>query len=221
MNKNKNILIIDDHQIIIDTYNKVLNFLKESNDGLEFNVYEAKDCDFAFQILQKETIDFIFLDIQLPSTSDKKFVTGESLGIKIRQQYPEIKIIVCTSLNDNLRLTNIVKTINPEGFLIKSDIGFIDLVNCTKKVLSNQTYFSQTIIELLRKRVSSNITLDDYDITLLHEMSNGARMKELVDIIPLSKAGIEKRKQALRTVLNLKNGSDREMVLTAREKGFI
>lgn len=221
MNKIYSVLIIDDHQIIIDTYNKVLNVIKESVDGLDFIIYEANDCDSAYQISKEQEIDLIFLDIQLPSSRDNNFSSGEILGSKIKILHPKAKIIVCTSLNDNLRLNNISKTINPDGFLIKSDIGFADLINCTKKVLLNQTYFSQTIIELLRKKASSHFVLDDYDISILSEMSNGARMKELVSIIPLSKAGIEKRKRALRQLFNLKNDSDREMVLIAREKGFI
>jgi DNA-binding NarL/FixJ family response regulator len=225
MKKAYNVLIIDDHQIIIDTYKNALNVVKENLDAVEFNIHEAKDCDSAYEkilnITKRQTLDLIFLDIQLPPSSDKRFISGETLGSNIREQYPKTKIIVCTSINNNLIQSNIIKTINPQGFLIKSDISFNDLVLCTKKILSNQIHYSQTILELLRKKVSSPIVLDGFDIKILAEMANGARMKELVMLIPLSKSGIEKRKKLLKTFFNIKSDSDRELVLCAKEKGFI
>ncbi|MFI0431386.1 hypothetical protein [Mariniflexile sp. HMF6888] len=46
-------------------------------------------------------------------------------------------------------------------------------------------------------------------------------MKELVELIPLTKSGIEKRRRILRDVFNIKTDSDRELILAAKEKDFI
>ncbi|MFT5892939.1 MAG: hypothetical protein ACI9Y7_003054, partial [Dokdonia sp.] len=98
---------------------------------------------------------------------------------------------------------------------------FDDLTNALKLVLDQQTYYSQKIINLLRKKMHADLTLDQYDIRLLHELSNGARMKDLLTILPFSKAGIEKRKRLLKLNFNVDHEGDRELILKARENGFI
>jgi hypothetical protein len=63
--------------------------------------------------------------------------------------------------------------------------------------------------------------LDDLDIQLLVELANGAKMKELEQLLPLTKSGIDKRRRLLKEKLNLQSNSDRDLVLKAKEKGFI
>ena len=43
----------------------------------------------------------------------------------------------------------------------------------------------------------------------------------LPNVIPLSKAGIEKRKRALYSVFNIKENSDRQLIIEAKKSGFI
>jgi two-component system response regulator NreC len=105
--------------------------------------------------------------------------------------------------------------------LVKGDIGFSDLLEAIERVLLNDTYYSKSFRSLLRKKVSNDITLDDVDVQILHEISNGARMKELVDVIPLTKTGIEKRKRLLKQALKIHSNSDRDLIVKAKDIGFI
>lgn len=220
-----NVLIIDDHQIIIDTFKSALSVVQNEFDGTVFNILEAKCCQSGYDKIVKNSefkkIDLVFLDISLPTSTTHKICSGEDLGIEIRKRFPKAKIIVCTSFNDNTRLNNVFQRINPESFLIKGDIDYKHMITAIKKVLFDKVFFSATVINFLRIKVSSSIILNEYDIQILNEISNGSRMKELVEIIPLSKTAIEKRKRKLRQVLNVKSDSDRELIQTAREKGFI
>jgi len=134
---------------------------------------------------------------------------------------PQTKIMVITNLVNNLRLVNILKAIEPDGFLIKNDITFDDLITAIKQILNKETYYSQKVINLLRKKIHCDLTLDQYDIRLLYELSNGARMKDLIQILPFSKAGIEKRKRLLKINFDVGNDGDRELILKAKENGFI
>jgi hypothetical protein len=45
MEKTYTVLIIEDHQIIIDAYLNALNYLKESLVDIDFNITQAKNCD--------------------------------------------------------------------------------------------------------------------------------------------------------------------------------
>ena len=225
MNQTFNVLIIDDHQIIIDTYTNALNFISKNDTNVNFNISQALDCKIAHdrivQASKKKDIDLVFLDIQLPTYTSNKLYSGESIGLVIKQHLPNAKIFICTSINDNYRLNKIFKTIKPEGFLIKSDIVFKDLVIAIQTVIANACFYSYTIIDLMRKRITDDMNLDDNDILLLRELSNGAKMKELMQLIPLTKSGIEKRKRLLKEKFKIANNSDRELVLAAKVKGYI
>ena len=225
MNQNYNILIIDDHQIIIDTYINALSFISQNEIGINFNISQAQDCKVAYDKIvdasNKKNIDLVFLDIQLPSYVDNKLYSGEDLGIIIKQHLPNAKIIICTNINDNYRLNHVFKTINPDAFLIKSDIAFEDLVSAIKTVIANACFYSYTIIDLMRKRITDGVNLDDNDILLLRELSNGSKMKELMQLLPLTKSGIEKRKRLLKEKFKITSNSDRDLVLAAKMKGYI
>ncbi|MEP0262339.1 DNA-binding response regulator [Dokdonia sp.] len=225
MKRAVNILIIEDHQLIIDVYKNAITQVMKELGNTNFSIEISKTCISAYQKIKnafaKKEIDIVFLDIQVPKDIENNIMSGEDLGIKIRKSLPDAKIIVITSLLSNLRLSNILKSINPDGFLVKNDITFDDLVNALKLVLDQQTFYSQKIINLLRKKMHSDLTLDQYDIRLLHELSNGARMKDLLMILPFSKAGIEKRKRLLKVNFDVDHEGDRELILKAKENGFI
>lgn len=77
------------------------------------------------------------------------------------------------------------------------------------------------MIKLLRDQIVNDFVLDNYDRKILYELSIGTRMKDLPKLIPLSIAGIEKRKRNLKRMFNVKKMDDRELLISAKEKEFI
>ncbi len=63
--------------------------------------------------------------------------------------------------------------------------------------------------------------IDENDRKMLYELSRGAKMKDLPDIIPLSLAALEKRKRHLKEIFNVEQMEDRFLILAAKEKVFI
>jgi len=220
-----NVLIIDDHPIIVESYRNALQYVTSVNKQLIFKINSANNCDLAYQkIIEgsiKKPIDLIFLDISLPPSSDGKILSGEDLGLKIRVLLPDAKIIVATTYNNNYRIQNIFENINPEGFLVKTDITSQELVNAIQTVLNKAPYYSKTITQMLRKQVSNTILLDKTDRKILYELSIGTKMKDLPDMLPLTLAGIEKRKRRLLDIFEVETHDDKTLLLKAKEKGFI
>ena len=87
--------------------------------------------------------------------------------------------------------------------------------------MKDPPYYSKTVIKLLRDQVVNDFILDHYDRKILYELSIGTRMKDLPSVLPLSNAGIEKRKRNLKRMFNVKKLDDRQLLITAKEKGFI
>jgi len=215
------VLIVDDHHIIVESYKNILeSYFSDKKVILE----TACNCDSALSKIEKSNFDILLLDINIPcSKENKKIISGQELGICIKNKNPDIKIIVISSHNDNYRVNSILKNLNPNGFLVKSEIKSKDLINCLDAIIEDNTiaFYSDSINRLVRKQISTKIVIDNFDIQILKEISNGTKNSELPNYLPLSKATIDKRKQKLKDVFNVLSGSDRELISTAKQNGFI
>ncbi|AUP79680.1 response regulator [Flavivirga eckloniae] len=224
MTKAHNVLIIDDHIAIIESYERAFSYLS-SNADFVFEIDTATSCDNALLKIEKslksDPYDLIFLDISLPPSKDGKILCGEDLGKRIRQLLSDTRIIVSTHHNNNYRINNIFNSINPEGFLIKSEAGFSNFVDAIKAILNNSPYYTKTVLELLRKSLMNNFNLDETDRQLLYELSKGTKMKDLPNTINLSIGGIERRKRLLKQTFNTTRESDLVLIKAAQEYGFL
>jgi DNA-binding NarL/FixJ family response regulator len=219
------VLIIDDHPLICDSYQSALKEVGERHPELLMQVETAANCDVALEKINNTWVekswDLVFLDIRLPASSDRKILSGEDLGELLRKKYPETKIVVATTFNDNYRLYNIFKSLDPDGFLIKTDIDHKELVIALEIILNGAPYYSKTVVTLLRKQVSQEFVIDKFDRRMLYELSLGTKMKDLPEVLPLSIAGIEKRKRILKQNFGVEDQGDKALIQKAREKGFI
>lgn len=216
-------LLIDDHPLITDSYHTALEkFFRTEKEKLDTHI--AHDIESALAKINDplflKNLDLVFLDISLQG-SEKKISSGEDLGIKIRQLSPATKIIVSTSFNDNYRINSLFKNINPEGFLVKNDLDPEVLLLAIKAILSDSPFYSKTVLEFFKTQVGNDYALDEIDRKLLYELSLGTKIVELVKILPLTRAGVEKRRLNLKKIFNLEGTGDRELIQIAREKGFI
>ena len=224
--KKYSVLIIDDHPLIIEAYKTALKYYTKQYSNIVFSIQIAKNCDSALQMMNDYVansimLNIVFLDIKLPPSEDHKILSGEDLGLKINLLFPKVKVIVSTTLNDNYRVHSILRSIDPDGFLIKNDITAKKLIETIHTMLTDPPYYSQTVLKLLRTQVTNDFQLDTIDRRILYELSTGTRMKDLPDTLPLSIAGIEKRKRQLKRVFNVTSLEDKQLLIVAKNKGFI
>ena len=222
--KNK-VLIIDDHPLICDAYRSALQQVMREHKNINLKIESAENCDSAREKITntwtEDGWDLVFLDIRLPASKDRRVLSGEDLGELIRENHPLAKIIIATTFNDNYRIQNIFNSLNPEGFLIKNDLDPKELVNAIVKIMQGGVHYSQTVSNLMRKKMHTNINIDKIDRQILYELSLGTKMKDLPNIVPLSIAGIEKRKRILKEIFDVEDQGDKALILKARELGFI
>ena len=65
------------------------------------------------------------------------------------------------------------------------------------------------------------LLLDKIDREIIYELSIGTKTKDLPTILPLTIAGIEKRKRNLKTIFNVSKLADKYLIIKARERGFL
>lgn len=218
------ILMTDDHPIIIEGYQNTLLATKKENQDLKIDI--ANNCDESIHYMHNalkfnNPYNVLFMDISLPPSSDGKFTSGEDLANYARKIMPNAKIIILTMFNEPYRIHNIVKTINPEGLLIKSDLTSHELSSAFQATLKNPPFYSGTVNSLIRKTIVSDIEVDEINRKILHLLSKGIKTKSLKEHINLSMSAIEKRKKHLKEMFVVQDGSDETLLKEARKKGFL
>lgn len=217
------ILMVDDHPIIIEGYQNILMATKKEHQVLQIET--ANDCDSARDLLKRASkekpYDICFFDISLPGTSDGKMTSGEDLAKLTRKIMPNAKVVILTMFNESFRVHNIVKQINPDGFLIKSDLTSSELAEAFQHILSSPPYYSNTVSNFLKKSVTADIYVDDINRKILHLLSQGIRTITLREHISLSMSAIEKRKKHLKMLFSVKDGKDETLLEEARKSGFL
>jgi len=219
------LLIVDDHQLIINSLISIIVL----NYPDKFDIEQARSLNEALLSIDdgKEEIiyDLVILDLRLPKGGygNCTLNSGLELGDLIRKNQSKTKILIFTGYFEEVVLHNVFERINPEGFLIKGDIGEEEINDALFRIVfENGCYYSNKIkayFQLINGR--SRLKLDTIDIEILKEISQGCKLGELMEFIPLSKSGIEKRIRRLRDIFEVDSGSNRELIIKARTQGIL
>lgn len=222
-NSQKSFLIVDDHPINVDSYHALLKKIKRYEKS---NYLFAYDCEQAFNTinnnyLNEKAIDFALIDISLPAYEDKKLYSGSDVAVYIRQKFSNCKIIIISMHKEPLWVNQIIKELNPEGFIAKSDINYKCFPEIFKCIEESEIYLSQSIVLAQKILIQKNINWDNYDSKILQLIADGIKTINLPKFIPLSLSAIEKRKSNIKKQLVLEDATDKELIDSAKKMGFI
>lgn len=216
------ILMIDDHPGMIEGYKAMLSLKKEQ---YEIEVTEAFNCEEAYSIITDlnnfSRFDIVFLDYSIPPFPDKKIFNGEDLGILIRKHIPNAKIIMLTAHFDAIRLYNVVKKIQPNGLLVKSDYKPLQLIDAFEKVLEGETYYTPLVHEKTKQPLFSQGLLDTLDRDIIVLLSEGFQIKSIASKMNVSEDTIKKRKSKIKDLLGIEKGNDEDILKECRTLGLL
>lgn len=221
MPKKCNIIIVDDHPFIIEGYK---NAIKSYSAEYEFTISQANNCRSAYDILTDpatQPFDIAFFDISMPAYEEKNIYSGEDLAKLVKEVMPDCKVVLLTMHTELIKINNIIKTINPSGLVIKNDLTFDELLVAFDKILKGENYYSQTVVKFVSQAQQNTINLDAFDRQILFHLSKGTKTKDIPSFVPLSLSAVEKRKLNLKELLEIKGGSDVELIKEAKNKGLL
>ena len=223
MQEQYRILMVDDHPMIIEGYQNTLMTSKKEHQVLQIDI--ANNCDLARDLIKRSAnikpYDICFFDIKLPPSSDGLIQSGEDLAKLTRNYLPNAKVVILTMFNESFRIYNIIKEIQPEGLLIKSDLTSSELAEAFQQIIVNPPYYTATVNGFLKSTQVNDIYLDGINRKILHLLSQGVKTKSLKEHIDLSMSAIEKRKKQLKLLFDVEDGKDETLLRNAREKGFL
>ncbi|MES2763599.1 MAG: response regulator transcription factor, partial [Bacteroidota bacterium] len=145
MNDKIKVTCIDDHKIIKEGVNFLLSqypFIEIVHNDHD----EIKNDDLIF----RNKIDVVVLDLQLEIFKGKKVLNGYDICEAILTKYPDIKIIAHT-MYDNVESVNKIFYKGAMGFVSKKS-GHEELANAIKQVYSGNIYICKEIIKKTKNK---------------------------------------------------------------------
>ncbi|MBI3218528.1 MAG: response regulator transcription factor [Bacteroidetes bacterium] len=137
------LLIADDHPIFRKAVVRLISLFDRN-----FKFFEAGNGLEALQIVEKEKIDLILLDIQMPK------MNGIECLREVKQRSADTKVIVLTEF-DEPSLIVLLAQIGAEGFLLK-ECDPKELETAINAVLTIGHYYNSTAEETLKKHTLKN-----------------------------------------------------------------
>ena len=209
--------------MIIEGYKNTLESV--NNKDRELTIEAALDCDSGLKNIEKAAnsspYDILLIDVKLPPSADGSITSGEELAIRAKKLLPKVKVMIITMFSESHRIHSILKNVDPDGFLIKSDLTPDELLIALKKILNNSSYYTQTVNAYLRKRIQNNVHFDEKSLKILDCIAKGVKTKNLPRHVNLSLSAIERRKNRIKEVFGIEGGDNEDLLKEARKRGFI
>lgn len=215
-----NVLMIDDHQSIIEGYKAILSF---NPYGYVINTTAVNSCAQAFEIIttSKTAYDLVLVDYTMPPFPEENLHSGEDLVPLIRTHFPQAKIMMLTSHSQSLLLFRLLRNCNPDGLLVKSDFTADDFLVAFDTVARGEIYYTSTIANLKNEINNAPKVLDNYNRQIIMLLAEGIQTKSLPDYLNLSKSAIDKRKVLIKEFFGVEKGTDEDIIRAARKQGLI
>lgn len=211
------IIIADDHAVVRSGFMHILNFQEDMEvvataaDGLE-----------AYEQVAKHRPDILLLDLSMPPGQSGLIATG-----KIKEDFPETKILILTMYDDEEYLFHVLKS-GASGYVLKNSPDE-ELLDAIRIIYEGGTYIHPTMAtSLVRefvKKDSNGVETDPYkllskrEIEVLPLVAKGYGNKEIAEMLYISVKTVEAHKAKIMEKLQLKNRP--ELVEYALKKKFL
>ena len=214
------ILIVDDHPTMIEGYKSIL-YSYYSPDNL--SITSVHSCETAYLYITKinQPLDLILLDLALPPYEPAKLFSGEDLAVLIQKIWKKTKIMMLTSHTEAFILYNLIKKINPEALLIKSDFKSDEFLKAFESALQGQTYYSLTAQQSIKEVGANHFGLDSYDRRIISLLAKGIKTKNLPEHLSITISAIDKRKAQIKLFFGIQKCNDEDIISEDRKRGFV
>jgi DNA-binding NarL/FixJ family response regulator len=196
-----NILIADDHRLVIDG---LLLMLQEANDMR--CVGEAANGREALDIMAQKPVDVLLLDLHMPE------MDGLECCRLVRERYPDTKVLVLSMMRE-LSMVKAVLKQGASGFLLKN-AGKEEVLEGIRKVAEGKQAFSEDILESLMnsflpkssKPLSSPFpTISRREKQILQLICDEKTTQEIAEALFISFGTVETHRRNLLLKLNARN----------------
>jgi two-component system, NarL family, invasion response regulator UvrY len=169
---NKRVLIVDDHAVMRMGLRELLQDLQP---GVQ--ILEANDGDEMLDVLRKNAIDLVVLDIHLPNTDTIKLVELSTI------RFPQTDILIFSMLSEQIYGRRLLKA-GAKGFLSKN-ASIEEIRHGLGMALHSKRYLSPALLDLLMRNADEQQHSDPFsrlsqrEFEIVHDLLSGATINTI------------------------------------------
>ncbi len=195
-----NICIADDHPMVLDG----ITYMLRDHPSIRLTASYANGQSLLAGLSQSVP-DVLLLDVQMPD------YTAEELIPMIKAQYPEVRILCLTSV-DNIHRVKILIRTGSLGYLLKNT-GSEELINAIETVHRNEPYITPSIREqmdadnlrLKKEAPAGGISLTHREMEILQLIIKEYSSAEIAEQLQITIHTVEKHRSHLFLKMDVKN----------------
>lgn len=177
----KRIFIVDDHQMVIDG----INLMLEGKPGFTV-VGESTKPLLVSEALENMAVDILITDVGMPEMS------GVELSRVLKTKFPDIKILALSMFGDSQIVAEMIDA-GISGYILKN-AGKKELVEALTKISEGQNYFGQEItLQLMKsfKRNQEETKLTDREIEIIRMIEKDMTTRDIAETLFISERTVE------------------------------
>ncbi|HFQ5199810.1 TPA: response regulator [Vibrio vulnificus] len=211
MDKPIRVVIVDDHQVVLDGFIARLEMEPEIDVvGTASNGLEALD------VVKQHKPDVVLMDISMP------ILNGIEATRMIKAEWPEAKILMLT-MHDNREYIMKVMQEGAVGYMLK-EISAEKMVQAIKTVNQGSTYFCESVTQTLFTQeivptAQRPNPLSRREEAVLKLVAQGHSSKKIATLLEISYRTVETHRHNIKHKLDL--NSTAELAKYALEQGLI
>jgi len=187
------IIIADDHELILTALeSKIKHHFPLAE------IIKTVNKDELFQQLKNSSVNILLQDIKFGKDDARDFFN------ELKIKYPSLKIIILSSVSDNVSIQKIVNK-GADAYVLKSDPSD-EIINAIESVLDHKKYLSKAIkIKFNDSKASSEIFLTKREKEILEVIMQEKSIKEIAETLSISEKTVEMHRNNLFIKLDVKN----------------
>jgi DNA-binding NarL/FixJ family response regulator len=187
------IFITDDHYMVVEGIRSLLQHQK----NIEW-MGHAMNAASCLAFLQKQPIDVLLLDINLPDKS------GIDLCREVKQSYPDIHIIGLSSFNQ-LSFIEKMMSNGASGYVLKNATQE-ELIDAIESVVQGRVFLSTEVASIVKKGADSKIpVITRREKEILGLIADGLTNNAIAEKLFISTTTVDTHRKSLLAKFEVKN----------------
>lgn len=195
------ILICDDHQIVREGLRRIL----EQDE--KFSIINEAACgNEVIEIFQKNSYDFLLLDISLPDQN------GLDVLQTVKKEWPETNVLML-SMHPEEQYAIRALTYGASGYLSK-DTATKELLLAINKITENGKYISQSLATCLALQLNEDTSqvkhekLSEREYEIMIKLANGNSLKDIGNDLFISNKTVSTYRHRIMTKMGLEKNTE-------------
>ncbi|MCA0233072.1 response regulator [Runella limosa] len=195
------LVIVDDHQIVLDSLKMLFGTIENITVAVTFT-----DSRNVMSFLEEHEVDIVVSDLHMPHLS------GIDLTLVLRERFPTVKVLLLTMAEDATHIREAIKA-GVNGYILKKS-GREELEKAIYTLMSGRKYYSEAVIEELSSSAPEDLNdarpdtilhLTSREIEIIKLIANEFSTNEISDILCISVPTVETHRRNLMQKLSVKS----------------